>query len=82
LGKLNKDKIIDIIVANSGTDNIGVFLRNRNGTFKNTITHPTGSHSRPRFVAIHDFNKDNISDMIVANSANDNILVLKGHGNE
>ena len=39
---LNKDGCLDIAVANSGTDNVGVLFGHCNGTFRDQMTYPTG----------------------------------------
>ena len=45
----NNDGRLDIAVANSGTDNIGVLFGNGNGTFSSQSTHSTGSDSATKF---------------------------------
>jgi hypothetical protein len=61
---------LDIVVSNYGADNIGVFL------FHYEINNFTDSGPHPYSVGIDDFNKDNQSDIVVANSGNDNIQLL------
>ena len=80
-GDLNNDHRIDFVVANSGTDNIGVFIARSNGTFAKQQTYPTGSGSRPRSLAINDFNNDNYPDIVVANYDTNNIGLFLGYGN-
>ena len=77
----NKDGHLDIVVANAGTDSIGVFLNNHNGTFAPQITYSTGSTSRPYSVAIGDFNNDTHLDIVVANFGINSIGVHLGYGN-
>ena len=67
VGDFNNDGRLDIAVANSGTDNIGVLFGNGNGTFSNQTTYSTGSGSEPYFLAIGDFNNDNQLDIAIAN---------------
>ncbi len=47
IGDLNNDSQLDIIVANSNVDNIGIFIGYGNGTFANHITYSTGDNSYP-----------------------------------
>ena len=76
----NNDSYLDIVVANSGTDNIVILLGDGTGKFINGKTYLTGIRSRPYTVAISDFNNDNILDIAVANSGTNNILLLYGDG--
>jgi hypothetical protein len=80
IGDFNNDNQSDIVVTNSGTDNIAILLGYGNGTFNITASHSTGVRSRPYTVAIADFNNDNISDVVVANSGTNNVLLLYGFG--
>ena len=44
---INSDNHLDIIVANSGTNNIGIFFGFGNGSFSTQQTHSTGPNSIP-----------------------------------
>ena len=81
VGDFNNDTRLDIVVANSGTNNVGILLGYGNGTFANQATFSTGDGSRPYSVAVIDFNNDNRSDIAVANSGTVNIVILFGDGN-
>lgn len=81
IADLNNDHHLDIVVANSGTDNIAIFFGYSNGTFSSKVKYLTGASSRPYTVSIDDFNNDNILDMAIANSGTSNLLLLYGNGN-
>ncbi|CAF1424753.1 unnamed protein product, partial [Rotaria sordida] len=78
---INKDDRLDVIVANSGTDNVGIFLGYGNGNFAGMMTFPTGIGSRPCSVAVADFNDDGRLDIVVINIGTNNIGFLYGYGN-
>ena len=80
-GDFNQDNKLDIVVANSGTDNIDIFFEDDNGTFVNQTTYSTGSGSHPYSVAVSDFNNDNFLDIVVANYGTNSILLFLGKGN-
>jgi hypothetical protein len=81
VGDLNGDGLMDIVVANSGHENLGILLGYGNGTFTDETTYSIGVGSSPRHVLISDFNKENQSDVTLTNTLNDNITVLLGNGN-
>jgi hypothetical protein len=81
VGDFNNDSRLDIVVANSGTNNIGVFLGYGNGTFSSQTTFSTGNNSQPYAVAVGDFNNDNQLDITVANYGTSNIGIFLGYGN-
>jgi mannose-1-phosphate guanylyltransferase len=78
---VNSDNKPDIIVANSGVDNVGVLFNSGNGTFTAQTTYSTGTDSAPTFVAVVDVNSDSKPDIIVANYLADNVGVLFNSGN-
>jgi hypothetical protein len=81
VGDFNNDSRLDIVVANAGTNNIGVFLGYGNGLFSIQTIFPTGNNSNPNAVAVGDFNNDNRLDIAVANLESNNIGVFLGYGN-
>jgi len=76
---LNADNKLDIIVANTGANNVGVLLNIGNGTFIPQVTYSTGSF--PSFATGADVNGDGKSDIIVANTGANNVGVLRNTGN-
>jgi hypothetical protein len=81
VGDFNNDSRLDIAVANSGSNNVGVFLGNGTGTFSSQITYSTGLGSQPYSVAVLDFDNDTRLDIAVANYGTNNVGVLLGYGN-
>jgi hypothetical protein len=55
-----------------------VMLQNSNGSFKTPVPHLVGKD--PISVAVGDFNRDDIADLAVLNSADDSISILLGNG--
>jgi hypothetical protein len=78
---VNGDNKPDIIVANSGTNNVGVLFNAGNGTFLNETTYTPGGATSPRSIAVVDVNGDSKPDIIVANSGTNTIGVLFNAGN-
>ena len=77
----NNDNKVDIIVTNSGTSMIGIFLSKGDGTFANQQTYSTGSGSYPQVVVMDYFNNDSYLDIAVANYGTNSIGVFLGIGN-
>jgi hypothetical protein len=71
---MNCDNKPDIIVANSGNNNVGILLNSGDGTFLPQTTYPAGSN--PRSVSVIDVNNDNKPDIVVANSDANSVSVL------
>ncbi|CAF3123047.1 unnamed protein product, partial [Rotaria sp. Silwood2] len=81
VGDFNDDKQVDIVVANSNTSNILIFLGNGNGTFTILQNYSMGQSSEPSAIAIADLNKDNLMDIVVTNSGANAVLIFFGLGN-
>ena len=75
----NADDYLDIAVANSESDNIGIFLGFGNGSFTNQLTYSTGFQTRPYWISIGHFNDDQHVDIVVANYGTNSIGVLFGY---
>jgi hypothetical protein len=63
---VNKDTQLDIIVANSGFHNVGIFLGYGNGSFVEQVTFSDGVDSAPYYTVAGDFNKDGYMDLASA----------------
>jgi hypothetical protein len=81
VGDVNNDHQMDIVVANSGTNTIGIFLSKGNGTFADQQIYFTGPESRPYWIALSDFNDDHCLDVAAANYGTNSIGILLGNGN-
>jgi hypothetical protein len=76
----NNDGQLDIAVANSGTNNVGIFLGYGNGSFVSQTTYSISSGSNPHSIIIGDFNKDNQLDIAVSNYDANNVSIFIGYG--
>ncbi len=76
----------DLVVSDTQENTVSVLLNNGDGTFQAPREYPVGAFTPPlepnlgRPVAVADLNGDDVPDIIVANSASDDISVLLGHG--
>jgi hypothetical protein len=69
---MNRDKKVDFIIANIGSDNIGIFLNIGNGHFADQNTYST--NAKPFAVVISDINGDNQPDIIVGHRQSVSII--------
>ncbi|CAF5107560.1 unnamed protein product [Rotaria sp. Silwood1] len=81
IGDLNNDTNMDIVLANYGTNNIGILLGYGNGNFENQMMLSTGINSHPTSIAIGDFNGDSVVDIAVANYGTKQVGMMLGYGN-
>ncbi|MEH2439317.1 FG-GAP-like repeat-containing protein [Nostoc sp.] len=68
----------DLVIANSGDDNISVLLNDGSGGFGTPTNYTVGVS--PSFVAVADFDGDSKLDFVVTNSSDNNISVLLNDG--
>jgi hypothetical protein len=64
---VNGDGRADLICANRGSDNVSVLLGRGDGTFRKPLLAPTGEQTGPYAVAVADFNRDGILDLVTGN---------------
>ena len=76
----DRDGRLDVVTANYGTNNVGIFLGHASESFLNAPDYSTGLSSQPVSIAVGDFNNDTHSDIVVANNGTNNIMVLFGSG--
>ena len=81
VGDFNNDSRSDIVVANSGTDDLSILFGWGNGTFSTPMMYPITLNSYPQYVITGDVNKDNYIDIVSVNSKINTISVILGYGN-
>ncbi len=79
IGDLNGDQVLDLAVANWGSDDVSVLRGVGDGTFVPWLP-PIPVGDGPNCVAIGDLNGDQVPDLAVANYHDDNVSVLRGVG--
>lgn len=77
----DNDHQLDIVVANYGTNSIGILYGNQHGSFDIPINYGTGFDSLPSFVAVADLNNDSHLDIVVANAGTNSVGIFLGYGN-
>src|SRR6185436_16113160 len=75
---LNGDGRLDLVVGNDGSNSLGVFLGNGNGTFQAQSTFPTGL--RPVAVTVTDVNGDGKPDLVAVSYSSASVSVVLGNG--
>jgi type II secretory pathway component GspD/PulD (secretin) len=71
---------IDLVIANSTSNNVTVLLGNGDGTFAEAPGSPYPVGTDPSSVVVADFNGDGDLDFAVANKGDNTISVFKGDG--
>jgi hypothetical protein len=82
LADLNGDGIPDLIVANSGSNNVLVYLGLIGGQFGPEVNGGKGFFvgTNPVGITVADVNSDGIPDLVVANQGSNDVSVLLGQG--
>ena len=75
---VTNDGHLDLLVANSSTSTIGVFVGTSSGIFQPMVAYSTGSGSGPYEVKAADINGDGRLDLLTANHTNNSASVLLG----
>ena len=81
IADVDRDHRPDIIVANSGTNNIGIFFNIDGERFTSQEIYSTGVGSKPSSMVVGDFNKDGWCDIAVTKSSSNQIGILFGNTN-
>ncbi|MEZ4294071.1 MAG: VCBS repeat-containing protein [Polyangiaceae bacterium] len=77
-GDLNTDGKPDLVVANSGSNNVSVLLAKGKGFFHSAVPYPMGT--TPVSVVVADLNNDGKLDVATANQGSSNVSVRLGQG--
>ncbi len=80
MGDFNGDGALDLAVANSTDNNVGILLNNGDGTFAAQTTYSSGGVT-PRWVTVADVNHDNQPDLLITNFGSNTVSVLLGNVN-
>jgi hypothetical protein len=74
---VNGDSKPDLLVANAGSNSVGVLLGNGDGTFQTAVTYSSGGYDAIS-VAVPDVNGDGKPDLIIANVCGDSKCATSG----
>jgi FG-GAP-like repeat/FG-GAP repeat len=80
IADVNKDGKPDILVANSDSGNVSVYLSDGKGDFTQASGSPFSAGQNPSDIAIADFNADGNFDIAIANHGVKTVTVLLGDG--
>ncbi len=78
-GDFNGDGHSDLVIANSGSDNVSILLGNGSGGFGSATDYSVGNN--PRSVDTGDFNNDGILDLVTSDNSDNTVSILLGNGN-
>jgi hypothetical protein len=84
LADFNRDRNLDIVVANAAAPYVTVLLGNGDGTFQSALNSPSGDYKH--YLAVGDFDEDGLPDVAVTNLNPDpkpstlTILIGRGDG--
>lgn len=73
-GDVDFDGDADLVTANSGSDDVSLYINLGNGRYADEERYPVGID--PSDVAFADINNDKLDDIIVANRESDNVTLL------
>lgn len=76
ISDINLDGSLDLVVANSGSNNISLIFGDGNGNFAFNANLSLGTGKNPSSMAATDINQDGLIDLVVANSATINISLF------
>jgi hypothetical protein len=80
VGDFNNDTRLDLVITNQIDDCVSVLLGFSNQAFFKEKTLITGNGSRPRSLAIADYNNDNQKDIAIVNLGTNTVDIFLGNG--
>lgn len=78
VGDFNGDGVLDLAVANGGSNSVSILLGNPDGTFQDRVDYAVGTY--PWFITATDLNRDDITDLVVSNRDSQDVMLLFGVG--
>jgi hypothetical protein len=79
-GTFDADSVLDLVTANSGTNNVSILLGDGTGGFGAATNFGLNGGTSPRDVAVGLFNADGNADLVVVNNGTNNVSILLGTG--
>jgi VCBS repeat protein len=80
LADVNRDGHLDILVANTESENLSVLLGDGKGHFVAAAGSPFACGKEPNDIAVGDFNGDGNLDVVIANTGTPYLTILLGDG--
>ena len=80
IGDFNGDGKLDLAATNYTTNNLTILLGDGSGGFSAATGSPIAVGSHPYSVVVGDFNRDNKTDLAVANLGSNSVSILLGDG--
>jgi hypothetical protein len=74
IGDVNGDGVADVVVTNTDSNNVTLFLMSDKGNVASSSTMAVGK--KPKGIAIGDLNGDGKADIVAANNGDNNITIL------
>ncbi|MDO7873367.1 FG-GAP-like repeat-containing protein [Hymenobacter sp. ASUV-10] len=78
---INADGVLDVLTANTGSDNVSVWLGLAGGGLGARTDYPLAPGSAPEGLAVADATGDGLPDLAVTNTGGDALYLLPGLGN-
>lgn len=82
IADFNRDNKLDVVTVNQTSNTVSVLLNNCTiscrGSFSSATNVGIGDNFGPQSLAVGDFNRDGVLDIVTANPGNGNLSILKG----